>query len=239
MSRAQVLKHLSHKFYEKGGIYRLAIVCARRAKNLVVQFVYNLRVPTFEFRGKHYKYFYHRYNRTWLNERMVEVPLAADLIRRYSGKRVLEVGNVLAHYFPRVHDALDKYEKGAGVINEDAATFRPAAKYDLIVSISTLEHVGYDEEEKDEKKIITAIKNLRDNCLKDGGLFFVTMPLGYNPAVDRFLAEKVLPLGEIAFLKRTSAKDRWREAGYGEVKNAKYGSPYEAANAILIGTLRK
>jgi hypothetical protein len=37
---------------------------------------------------------------------------------------------------------LDKYEQAPGVINEDVVSFSPPQKYDLIVSVSTLEHVG-------------------------------------------------------------------------------------------------
>ena len=44
-----------------------------------------------------------------------------------------------------MHDVLDKYEKGNNVINDDVVSFSTEVKYDLIVSVSTLEHVGWDE----------------------------------------------------------------------------------------------
>ena len=65
-----------------------------------------------------------------------------------SWKNIFEVGSVLSHYFPINHDVLDKYEKGHGVINQDVVDFKPHNKYDLIVSISTLEHVGFDDNTK-------------------------------------------------------------------------------------------
>jgi len=51
---------------------------------------------------------------------------------------------VLSHYFAVKHDIVDKYEIAPSVVNEDLVNFKPGKKYDLIVSISTLEHVGWD-----------------------------------------------------------------------------------------------
>jgi len=74
----------------------------------------------FSFNGKWYYYFHNRYNFTWADERTVEVPIVWDIVRAHRGKRILEVGNVLSHYFPVKHAVLDKYEKFKGVMNEDA-----------------------------------------------------------------------------------------------------------------------
>jgi hypothetical protein len=81
---------------------------------------------TFTFQGEVYRYFYHPYNITWRNERAVEVPIVWKIVNKYVGRNVLEVGNVLSHYFPVHHDVLDKYEKAKGVINEDVVEFSPA-----------------------------------------------------------------------------------------------------------------
>ena len=43
------------------------------------------------------------------------------------------------------------------MINQDVVDFKTNEKYDLIVSISTLEHVGWDEEPRDDKKISKAL----------------------------------------------------------------------------------
>jgi len=62
---------------------------------------------TFKFQGRHYGYFCHRYNYTWRNERAIEVPIIWKMVEENREGRVLEVGNVLAHYFPVRHDVLD------------------------------------------------------------------------------------------------------------------------------------
>jgi hypothetical protein len=88
---------------------------------------------------------------------------------------VLEVANVLSHYFAVDHDILDKFESGGSVRTEDVVSFRTADRYDLIVSISTLEHVGWDEEPQDAGKISRAIANLSDH-LAPGGRLLATLP---------------------------------------------------------------
>jgi len=187
----------------------------------------------FEFLGESYEYFSHKYNNTWKNERAIEVPIMWKIVKGCRG-RVLEVGNVLSHYCPISHDVVDKYELEAGVINEDIIDFRPMYKYDLIVSISTLEHVGWDEKPQDSSKVLVAIQNMKTNCLADGGTMVLTMPLGYNPEVDRLLAESILDLGRKYYMKRLSIDNEWRQTDWFGVKGTKYGTPFPCANAIVI-----
>ena len=97
------------------------------------------------FHGLSHEYFYNSYNFTWCNERIVEVPIIMRFIEEAGNKRILEVGNVLSHYVAHDHDVVDKYERSSMIINEDIAHFRSEKPYDLIVSISTLEHIGWDE----------------------------------------------------------------------------------------------
>jgi len=141
--------------------------------------------PTFTFQGGTYTQFWHRYNSTWRNERAVEIPIIRGVVRRSPGARILEVGNVLSHYGPVSHEVVDKYEKAEGVINEDICSYAPLEKYDLILSISTLEHVGWDEEPRRPEKILSAFENLK--CLLAlGGRIVVTLPLGYNRPMDQW-----------------------------------------------------
>src|SRR5680860_5096 len=116
---------------------------------------------TFRFNGKTYNYFYHLYNATWRSERAIEVPIVMDFINDSQNKDILELGNVLSHYFSFEHDILDKYDKSKKVIRQDVVNFNPTKKYDLIVSISTLEHIGRDENPKDETKIEKTIEILK------------------------------------------------------------------------------
>ncbi|KAF0220697.1 MAG: hypothetical protein FD174_1021 [Geobacteraceae bacterium] len=189
---------------------------------------------TFKFNGKSYRYFQHKYNTTWRTERAVEISLFWDIVKGHEGKKILEVGNVLSHYFPVNHDILDKYEKAPGVLNQDVVDFQPDKRYDLIVSISTLEHVGWDEEPKDPAKILRAIDNLK-KCLAPGGTFIVTLPLGQNPEMDRLLEEDKIPFVQQYCLKRISADNVWIEAEWQDIQGAQHNYPFRAANGLVIG----
>ena len=57
-----------------------------------------------------------------------------------------------------------------------------------IMSISTIEHVGWDETPRDPKKILLALENLT-GCLASGGEIVVTLSIGYNTYLDRLLKE--------------------------------------------------
>ena len=192
---------------------------------------------TFTFQGRHYNYFFHSYNTTWNNERTVEVPIVRNFIGD-GGKRILEVGNVLSHYFHVNYDVIDKYEKAHGVINEDVVDFQPSKKYDLIVSISTLEHVGWDENSRDPKKILKAIENLR-RCLAPKGKIVATLPLGFNPEVDRLIEEKKIGFTRQYCLKRVSPLNKWVEVSYEEIKGSKIHDPFPNANGLVVGVIEK
>ncbi|MFC1489831.1 SAM-dependent methyltransferase [Candidatus Latescibacterota bacterium] len=188
----------------------------------------------FTFRNESYLYFYHPYNFTWDNERAVEIPIAMKSIAANKGKNVLEMGNVLSHYFPLEWDVLDKFDDGDGIICKDIVDYNPSEKYDLIVSISTLEHVGFDDDVKDPGKIVETMKNLKECCLKPDGSMIFTMPLGYNPFMDKMLFDGVLGFDDISFMKRIS-KTEWREMSRNELGDYSYASEYIEAGAIVMG----
>lgn len=193
---------------------------------------------TLAFDGATYRYLQHAYNFAWKNERTVEVPLAQRVLEAHTGQRVLEVGNVLSHYGAVGHDVLDKYEAAPGVRNEDVVDFRPKEPYDLVVSVSTLEHVGWDEHPREPGKVGRAVANLRDHGLAPGGLLWVTMPLGWNPEADA-IAFAPAPFTTRQYLLRVTRLNRWREAKAEEVRGARYDAPFPCANAVFVGALRK
>ena len=188
---------------------------------------------TFTLGGASYRYLLHNYNRTYWNERAVEVPIVLRVVERERGA-ILEIGNVLGHYGHTSHDVLDKYESGPGVINADVADWSPGRRYDLIVSISTLEHIGWDEE-RDAGKVARVIERIR-TWLAPRGLAVVTWPLGYNPSIDALIDTRTF--AAIGFLARVSADNRWAESDRDGIRGAAYGSPFPLGNAIAVATLR-
>ncbi len=157
------------------------------------------------------------------------------MVQRVPSERVLEVGNVLSHYFPTRHDVVDKFEQAPGVQNVDVVDFRPTQSYDLIVSISTLEHVGFNEKPLEADKPARAIRHLQ-RCLSSQGRLVITIPAGFNPHLDRMLLEGRIVLDDPLCLRRISADNRWREASWEDMRRAKYGHPYRNANGLVGAT---
>jgi len=195
----------------------------------------------FTLNDHQYRYFYHPFNETWRNERCVELPIIREEVEKVDAERVLEFGNVLAHYYPVYHDIVDKHEKGDGVINSDIVDFQTPKVYDLIVSISTIEHVGFNEEKYVQnetvlqpEKPLHVIHKLK-GMLSQKGKCIVTMPVGYNPVLDRLLEEDDGTLFTYRYyLKRISRSNRWVETKKEDIHNTKYGFPFLSANVLAI-----
>ncbi len=192
-----------------------------------------LRPGRFAFRGAALSYFYHRYNVTWANERCVEVPIARSYLEQATGE-VLEVGNVLGHYFPSRHTVLDKFEHAPGVVNADIVGYEPGKKFSLILSISTFEHIGFDDEGEGSSsvKILAAVASCR-RLLAPGGKLVVTVPLGYNPELDTLIEGDRLAPARAWFVKRVASRE-WREAPRAEAKGARFGRPFPFANVVWV-----
>jgi hypothetical protein len=131
------------------------------------------------------------------------------------------------------HDILDKYECVPRVLNLDVVEFRTEQPYDLILSISTLEHVGWDEPVREPEKPLRAWENLR-RSLAPGGRPLATAPLGYNHEIARLRAEGGFKDTSVKYLRRVSRGNEWREAAFAEVVGSRYHTPFPAANAQAI-----
>jgi hypothetical protein len=191
---------------------------------------------TFVFRGHEYRYFHHYYNTTWYNERAVEIPIIVEMVERHLGREILEVGNVLSHYVKIDHDVIDKFEPGAHITNKDVVDFKSSKSYDLIISISTLEHIGWDETPRDDTKIIRALDNLK-NLLSKNGIMVITLPVGYNVTLDKLLKMRVIQFDDQYYLKRISRRNEWMEACL-DLDSVQYGRPFPGANGLLIGIIK-
>ncbi len=186
---------------------------------------------TFLFDDVEYKYFFHPYNKTWANERTIEIPIVSRLTNQYDAQEILEVGNVLSHYINTKHTIVDKYERRNGVLNQDVVSIDGRQKYKFIFSISTVEHIGWDETPREPGKHRAALDKMVE-LLKPGGKLMVTTPIGHNIELDQDLFNGTLP-GKADYFLRTSTCT-WRQASKDEVVNKKYGSPYKAANALAV-----
>jgi hypothetical protein len=228
-------------------------------KRILVSYWYYFllnKVRRFSFCGKSLCYVTNRYHNAYLSERTAEIPAILSLLADRKGDSILEVGNVLSHYVSVSHDILDKYEVSPGVINKDIVEFIPTRLYDTVVCISTVEHIGWDENPKDTYKIyienkapnlvlkeINPQKILKTLALfktmvRSGGLVIITFPAGYNPHLDKMVEDGAIVFSERYCLKRISEDNRWVECDWEEVKTKRYNSPYFFGNGLIIGIIR-
>jgi len=232
----RLLRRASHVLAEEGATKTL-VKSLDKVKDLAVypflKRYYSKR--TFSSAGKEYSYFIHHYNPTWRNERAVEIALVKEFLQRVpEPSRLLEVGNGLNYYLDVPHVVVDKYEPTPGIINQDILEFGTPGSFDAIVSISTLEHVGWDETPRDPGKVRAALDHMR-KLLAPGGRFFLSFPIGYNTALDQLVFNNELGFRDTRYLKRISADNRWAEVALEDTVSIAYNRPFPAANALFVG----
>lgn len=192
---------------------------------------------SFEFDGESYPYLFHLYKHSWLRERAVEVPVVQRIVDRQPGARVLEAGNVLSHYRPQGHLVVDKYEQAEGVVNRDILDMGEIGSFDLIVAISTLEHVGWDEHPRRPERALEALRELRAR-VRPAGRLVITHPVGYNPALDEALRDGAVPFSRAGALRRAGGGTRWRQVPVEEAWGAPYDFLLYSARAVVIAEFR-
>lgn len=220
------------------------------------------------------------YNRIAFNnraERAIEVPLALDFLAQYQGnERILEVGNVLQHYEHIVQQhftspprrIVDKFEIGRDVENIDLMDMDSAHKFQAILSISTVEHVGQFcaptgefgelEGQVDLEAPLKAIAKIYD-LLDVGGCALLTVPFGTLTAGGWYIqfsadyldilttsyglpraALHVSTLKQVAREKRWSnPRQHWLEADMQTLHGIRYDSFLSGARAIAVLELQK
>jgi SAM-dependent methyltransferase len=191
------------------------------------------RMKSFRYEGAKYEYMFHPYGTTLVSERIVEVPIALEALRAHAGRRILEIGNVLGHYAACSHTVVDKYEKSDGCLSLDILDYRPSQGFDFVVSVSTVEHIGWNRYEREPDKAVLALEHMR-RLLAPGGHMLVTVPLGYNQALDRYLQSDRRIFYKTCFLTRSSSSNRWVQASAEAAFGTKYGSPYPFANGLAV-----
>ena len=221
-------------FIQRFGFAQLFLKPARwMLAPLIIPF---LRERSVGYRGEPLPLVYARHNVTWANERCVELALARALMAGIRPDRVLELGHVTPHYIASRHLVVDKYE--AGSLQVDIVDFESPARFDLVLSISTFEHIAFDEpgEPPAPEAVAAKVNAALDRCrglLAPGGVFAITVPLGYNPALDAIIAGDQLGCARATWFKRFPGR-RWRQVRRSEALLCRYGSPCPFANAILL-----
>ncbi len=235
--------------YKDFGIFNLITQAIDFFWRKILYLTYNLYYPilklqkqTFVYNNKILNYNFQKYNLAWRNERKIEIPILIEELRSHKNKKLLEVGNVFSHYFQSKkykRIIVDKYERETGVINIDVLDYYPKNKFDYIFSISTIEHIGIQDENDNDLASIKALKHLHDYCLKNGGEIIITVPFGYNYKLDKYIKSKKNIFSRELFFLREDSLNNWRQVSKKEILGIKYGKPYPYANAIFVGIIKR
>lgn len=175
------------------------------------------------------------YNSPKTNERTVEVALGLWFMRRCiatlhstnGGFAPVEVGNVLASYWPREERMWgyvmpwQVFDLGHNGQDATQATFVNAT----VLSLSTVEHIGYDNQGADrvegfhvgmdEAGLEAWVRSwdagpaLLARIAREATEFLVTFPVGFNPHLDTVVARTPWLRRMARVLRRVDAANRW------------------------------
>lgn len=236
--RPQTISHRTRAAAAARGYLPVFADLTRYGVGLAAGLPWTLRGTRGSFRldGEEYPYLFHRHKATWLTERAVEVPVVQRIVDRTRG-RVLEVGNVLTHYRAQRHLVVDKYERAPGILNRDALDLGDLGEFELVVAVSTLEHVGWDEEPRRPEAALDAVTALRER-VAPGGRLVLTHPVGYNPHLDDALRSEAVTLERTSALRRAGGRTRWEQVPPEEAWRAPYDFLLYSARAVVIAELK-
>lgn len=232
--------------------------------------------PTFIYKGKHLPYNRIGYNNT--GERAIEIPITLDFLATLDKKdKILEIGNTLSHYENSLSEYIgirprrivDKFEVAIGVDNVDFMDISSEEKYDVIVSVSTVEHIGqgiepsskaYGEQIqiRDREAPLKAIAKIYD-LLAVGGKALITVPFGklidggwyiqFNRLyLETLITKYQIPPAAIStvFLRildmevpSNNPREIWIEEQKENLQNVEYNYPYPCSNAIALIEIEK
>jgi hypothetical protein len=181
---------------------------------------------TFEFGGTVLKLFVGNHNCGWpparMTERAVELALADRWLEAAEIARVVEIGAVTPYYWPRRVPCIVDPRDPHPLVTTKASLFDVDFSGAPVLSISTLEHVGLSDYGLPVDHSL-AVKALR-KVFQESPAFLITVPAGYNQALDEFFFEHGRVPDDIVVrhLVRSARGNDWRE----EPDPAKARLPY-------------
>ena len=187
----------------------------------------------FQLAGTEFSYVDSWHNWTWLNERAVEVSIAQSALAAVEPSRAVEIGAVLPHYGNDEHRVIDKYEVGEGIEQLDIFDLPAEPLYELVLCLSTLEHVGWDEPDRDAELALTACEHLK-RLVAPGGELLVTVPVGYHPQLDAAIRSGELAFDQVLAMRCAYPSMIWNEVAPASVADASYDELIYRAEAVLV-----
>lgn len=170
-------------------------------------------------------YFNHPHNKTIINERCIEIPIALRFLDSFKDDNFIELGAVLPYYIKSDHPVVDPIDR-ASTIKDYAENIDFSNK--SVLSISTIEHIGrgdYHMKKVDglAQEVLFKIYNASKACL-------ISWAVGYNKPLDSYVQNS--NQFNYIFHQRVEA-NRWVVSEETHNFNAQYGNPFQNGNAVL------
>lgn len=191
---------------------------------------------SFVLNGKEYPYFVHRINCGWppfrMTERSVEMALADEWISaRENNPAVIEIGAVTPYYWPcRLKNIVDPADSSS-FVTAKKSIFDVSLAGKKVISISTFEHIGNGEYGlvKDDILVVKAL----DKVFREAEEFFITIPVGYNTFLDKYIFNNIFNRARISFMIRGKGNldNNWKQVFSHEEANIPY---HKSANSLII-----
>jgi hypothetical protein len=86
-------------------------------------------------------------------------------------------------------------------------------------------------------KIPRAIENMKALITSRGGMIIITLPLGYNSALDKLLKDGIIRFSKQYHLVLISKINECKESSWEDEQVAKYNTPLPFANGLIIGII--
>lgn len=180
----------------------------------------------FNIKDLEFDYFHHEYNKTYLNERIVEVPLGMYFIDKFGAENITEIGAVMPYYNYQCKEVIDMRDPHNMCYRKNAAYNVEYTKKNIL-SISTIEHfkIGEYKNRTNQDSIICLNK-----IIEKSSNYLITWALGYNKFLDEYVKNSNI---KTLILKRISEKNEWI---VDHSFDHKYNSPFNYGNAICVVT---
>jgi hypothetical protein len=216
------------------------ILLRRTGLALVPHYRMDPLAPVFSFRRRQYEGFCHRYNCGYpplrMTERSLELALADVWLEQLDTDHVTEIGAVTPYYWPRrVSTVVDPYDSHP-LVTHRVSLFALDFSGRDVLAISTLEHISvgdYGPANGGE----TPVRALEKIC-RESRRFLITVPYGYNAAVDDTLFADYRFAGDVSatYMVRSVRGNDWREASAREaaVPYGRANRDEHTANGLLI-----
>ena len=120
------------------------------------------------------------------------------------------------------------------LLEDEPVEFSPDEPYDATISISTLEHVGWDEVPRQPERVIGGFDAVARSTRR-GGSSLITTPLGCNPVMDEAIGSGRIQMPIQSGLVRIDRENHWVEVSVAEALTRQYGAPFPNGNAVYVG----